>query len=131
MSLTAAQMTDVRRFAGYAAYGTTQPETANTDTVFVVFGMVTMSLYTRLTSLQTAEEVVLTTTYLANLYTLETAIVGAASNLDTDQAAVWFHNKNEVCDRTALFNQWCLKMCQFLGLAPGPGLNAGGRIMRG
>jgi hypothetical protein len=123
--LTEAQMTDARRFAGYAAPGTTMAIDANTDTVFVQYGAVTMSLYTRLTSLSTSEEAVLTGTYLANLTMLESAVPLAGDNLDTDVAAVWTHNRDEVRDRLALLAQWSLRMCGFLGVAPGPGLQVG------
>lgn len=123
--LNDAQMTDARRFAGYAATGTTAAFDANTDTVFVRYGTVTMSLFTRLTSLRATEEAVLIGTYLANLNALESAVPLAGDNLDTEAAAVWKHNANEVRDRLALLAQWSLRMCAFLGLAPGPGLQAG------
>ena len=131
MALTDAQMADVRRFAGYALAGTTQTITINNDTVYMRFGMVTMSLYQRLISLSAVEEAVLITNYLANLATLETAIVGASTNLDTESASVWKHNKNEVSDRSDLFNKWRRDMCAFLGLAPGPGCGDGSiRLIR-
>ncbi len=123
--LTDAQMTDARRFAGYAAPGTTMVVDANSDTVFVQYGTVTMSLYTRLTSLSATEEAVLTGVYLANLNALESAVPLAGDNLDTAAAAVWTHNAQEVRDRLALLAQWSLRMCVFLGVAPGPGLQVG------
>lgn len=128
--LTDAQMTNVRRYAGYWLTGTTQPVNANTDTVYVQFGLTTMSLWTRLTTLSASEEAVLVSTYLTNLAQLETAIIGASDNLDTDAASVWTRNRSEVSDRTALFRQWRLEMCAFIGLAPGPALSSGTRIMR-
>ncbi len=64
--------------------------------------------------------------YLANLYTLESAVPGAGANLDTDQAAVWTHNKDEVSDRSQLFDDWGCRLCRFIGVPPGPGLGAGG-----
>jgi len=124
--LTLAQMTDTRRWMGYQVVGTTMPINGNQDVVYGRFGMVTMSLYTRLTTLTTEEEAVLVTTYLTNLATLETAIFGAGDNLDTDIAAIWTHNKNEVSDRVGLFNRVRRQMCDFIGFAPGPGLGAGG-----
>lgn len=123
--LTDSQITDARRFAGYAAPGTTMVANPDTDTVFVQYGGVTMSLYTRLTSLSASEEAVLTGVYLANLNTLESAVPLAGDNLDTDAAAVWTHNAHEVRDRLALLAQWSLRMCGFLGVAPGPGLQVG------
>lgn len=123
--LTDAQMTDARRFAGYAVPGTTTVLDASSDTVFVRFGTASMSLFTRLASLSATEEAVLTGMYLANLNALEGAVPLAGDNLDTAVAAVWTHNANEVRDRLALLAQWSLRMCAFLGVAPGPGLQAG------
>ena len=125
MALSTAQMTNVRRYAGYGVVGTTQPINADQDIVYVRFGMIQMSLYRRLTTLTADEEAVLTS-YLTTLGTLETAIPGAGDNLDTDQAAVWHRNRSEVSDRAALFNRWRREMCNFLGLPPGPGLGGGG-----
>jgi hypothetical protein len=132
MSLTSAQMVDVRRFMGYQAVGTTMPITAQQDLVYGFFGMVQMSLYTRLTTLTSDEEVVLINTYLVNLNTLETAIVGTSANLDTDQAAVWFHNKRERQDREALFDSWRRRLCGFIGFGPGPDLGGsfGAQLVR-
>jgi hypothetical protein len=130
VALTDAQMTDVRRYAGYPLAGTTMTITDDQDVVYMQFGMVTMSLHRRLTSLSTNEETVLGT-YLTTLAGLETAVAGAGANLDTDQAAVWKRNRSEVGDRAALFDQWRFRMCAYLGLPPGPGLAGGGnRLMR-
>jgi len=126
MALTDAQMVDVRRYMGYPLAGTTMPITNDQDLVYGRFGMVTMSLQQRLTTLGAAEEAILTTTYLANLNTLEAAIPAAAANLDTDSAAVWTHNKNEVAERAALFNRWRREMCAFIGFPPGPLLAGSG-----
>lgn len=123
MALSDAQVTDVRRYAGYQLVGTPTP-TQNNDLAYLVVGMRQMSLVERLSTLSAAEEAVLTGTYLTNLNTLEAAIVAAAANLDTDEAAVWKHNKDEVSDREQLFDSWRRRMCAFLGFAPGPGLGA-------
>lgn len=76
------------------------------------------------------EEGVVRTTFLANLTTLETAIPGTSANLDTDAAAVWTHNKNELRDREALYSNWRRKLCGFLGVPPGPDLAGGGNSMQ-
>ena len=112
MSFTDAEKTDIRRFCGYQAYGSSA--NLNTGYRFMTqYG----KLEFKLNNLSTAEEAVVRTTYLANLATLETAIVGASANLDTSAASVWTHNKNEVSDRTGLFNQWRQGLCGFLGIA--------------
>lgn len=127
MALTDAQITDVRRYAGFQLYGT-PALTANNDIAYLVFGTRQMSLVERLNSLSASEEAVLVNTYLTNLNTLESAIVAAAANLDTDSAAVWTHNKNEVQDRDRLFDSWRRRMCGFLGIAPGPGIGSGSQV---
>jgi len=73
-------------------------------------------------NLATAEETLVRETYLVNCATLEAAIVSASANLDTNKAAVWEHNRNEVQDRINLYNQYRMSLCQFLGIPAGPGL---------
>jgi hypothetical protein len=89
-----------------------------------------LSLDYRLANLSPEEESTLTTYFLANLYKREQEIQDAACNLDTDEAAIWKHNKNEVADRTALFNSLRRQLCTFLGFDPGPQLGWGNRIVR-
>jgi hypothetical protein len=64
--------------------------------------------------------------YLATLNQLEFGIPTAAANLDTDRAAIWQHNADEVRQRSDLFDDWRRRLCAFLGLPPGPGLGDGG-----
>lgn len=120
-TLTDAEKTDVRRFCGYPVYGDT-PTQGFGYRFFTEYG----TMEYRLNHLSPGEESVLRTTYLANLSTLESAIPASGANLDTDQAAVWTHNKREVADRDELFANWRRKLCAFLGLPPGPGLCGGG-----
>ena len=121
MSFTAAEKTDIRRFCGYGLYGTGTPTPASGYRFSAHYGL----LEYKLNTLGAEEESVVRTTYLANLATLETAIVGASANLDTAEAAGWKHNPNEVRDRRALYNGWRREFCAFLGLPPGPGLGDG------
>lgn len=131
MALTDAQLADARRYLGYQLAGTTMPITAEQDLVYITYGMTVMSLCKRLTSLSAIEETV-AISYLTQCTALEAALLGAGDNLDTDAASVWTHNRNEVDDRTALYNQWRRALCGFLGVPPGPALGAGGlRLMRG
>lgn len=122
-TFTTAEKVDIRRFCGFQAFGS-QPVQAFGHRFSTHYG----TLEFRINNYAPEEEAVIRTTYLANLYTLETAIVGASANLDTDQAAVWFHNKNEQRDREALFTSWRMKLCAFIGVAPGPGLSSGSSI---
>lgn len=130
--LTAQQMADVRRFAGYPLLG----DTVADDTRDFAYGWVSPGVWQtmqhRLTNLRPEEESVLINTYLTNLSALETAIPATGDNLDTDQAAVWTHNKNEQRDREKLFDGWRRRMCYFIGIAPGPSLGNGGvSLVRG
>jgi hypothetical protein len=134
MALTDAQIADVRRFAGYPGLGVDTIANDDRDVAnsWYLPGVWWQTLYHRLMNLTPENETTLINVYLTNLATLETAIVGAAANLDTDQAAVWTHNKSEVAERSALFDGWRRRMCGFLGVAPGPALGDGVmRIVRG
>ena len=71
-------------------------------------------------NLDANEEVTLQNVYIANCNTLESAMPTASSNLDTDQAAVWYHNKREVADRYDLYRLWCRRLAEYMGVkAPG------------
>jgi hypothetical protein len=118
--LTDQQKTDVRRFCGYPAYGAA-PGGNDGWRFFTAYGL----LEYRMANLAPTEEVVVQN-YLSNLTGLEFAVTSASQNLDTNQVVTWQHNKNEVNDRMQLFLLWCSRLCQFLGVAPGPGLNFGG-----
>ena len=123
MSFTTAEKVDVRRFCGYPSFGA-QYTPASGYRFSTQYGV----LEYKINNLLPEEEAVVRTTYLANLYTLESAIAVSAANLDTDSAAVWTHNKNEVRDRTSLFNQWRTEFCGFLGVPPGPSMSSGGGV---
>jgi hypothetical protein len=122
--LTDQQLADTRRYMGYPMLGDTVADD-NTD---AAYGWVTsgtwQTLAHRLKTLRPEEEAIVVN-YLTQLSLLEAAIPASGDNLDTDQAAVWYHNKNEVRDRTKLFNQWCRNLCGFIGVAPGPALGNG------
>jgi hypothetical protein len=120
MSFTNAQKVDIRRFCGYMAYGVGQAGFQGWR-FFQAYGLMEF----RLNNFAPEEETVITTIYLANLYSLETAIVGTSANLDTAKAAVWEHNQNELRDRDALFANWRRKLCDFIGVPPGEGLQGG------
>lgn len=113
-----ADLVDTRRFCGYPALGTG----------IVVFPFpwwfkYYQALEVRLQNL-TPDEGAVCQTYLTSLRTLEAAIPAAGANLDTDEAAVWKHNKDEVADRADLYDDWRRRYCGFLGLPPGPDLDA-------
>lgn len=120
MAFTDAQKVDIRRYCGFPAFGG-QPVQAFGHRFFQWYG----TLEFRMNNLQAAEEAVVTT-MLGTLNTLEAAIPAAGSNLDTAQAAVWIHNKNEVRDRERLYRSWRQNLCDFFGIPPGPNMSGGG-----
>lgn len=130
MTLSAQQAVDVRRYMGYSLSGnsTAQPYREWVYSDATAFG--SLSLDYRLANLSAEEENTVVNFYLANLYLREQEIQDASQNLDTDKAAVWTHNKQEVSDRMGLFNQLRRDLCNFLGFSPGRALMQGNRLMR-
>lgn len=116
--LASAEFVACRRYCGYPAYGSGQSGFQSWR-FFQVYG----TLEYRLANLSPDEIAVVRNTYLVNLPVLETAILNAAANLDTDTAAVWKHNQSEIRDRTALYTRWRLEFTAFIGVPPGPGLD--------
>jgi hypothetical protein len=117
---TDSEKTDIRRFCGYPARGATQTG-GQTCGFYQASGL----LEFRINNLSDAEYMV-TRRYLASLIVLEQAVPHAGDNLDTDQAAVWIRNRDELRDRTALFDDWRRRLCGFLGIVPGPAMAATG-----
>lgn len=117
-----AEKADIRRFCGYPAYGGT-PSGFQSWRYFQAYGL----LEFRLNNLAPAESQTVRY-YISILYGLESAVPGASGNLDTDQAAVWKHNKDEVRDRAELFDNWRRRLCGFLGIPPGPDLASGNTV---
>jgi len=115
-SLTETERTDVRRFCGYPPAG------AGLIGALSTAGVQERGLLeVRIANLTTAE-VTIVRRYLTTLTILEVAVPRAAENLDTDQAAVWTHNKSEIKDRLQLLDEWRRRLCAFLGVQPGRGL---------
>jgi hypothetical protein len=114
------QKTDVRRFCGYSAYGSSPAGNIGWR-FYAAYGL----LEYRLNNLSEAESSVILG-YLTSLRTLENAIPAASENLDSESAASWKHNKNEISDRLRLFDEWRRRLCGFLGVAPGDGLGFSG-----
>ena len=114
------QKTDVRRFCGYPAYGAA-PDGNMGWRFFTTYG----ALEYRLNNLAASEEQVVST-YLGTLSQLEQAVPPSSDNLDSDGAASWRHNANEVTDRLRLLDTWRRRLCSFLGVPPGEGLGPAG-----
>jgi len=120
MAFIESERTDIRRYCGYPAYGAGNAGFQGWR-FFQVYGLMEY----RISNLTGSEEAVVRQ-YLGTLGQLEIAIPAAAANLDTDRAAVWQHNADEVRQRASLFDDWRRRLCAFLGLPPGPGLGDGG-----
>lgn len=116
---TDAQKTDIRRFCGYPAHGV--GGLLQGWRFYQVYGL----LEYRLLWLSGSEEGVVRH-YLTTLLALERAVTDASANLDTDQAAVWTRNRDEVRDRTRLLDDWRRRLSGFMGVPPGPALGSGG-----
>jgi len=121
---TDAEKTDTRRFCGYPAYGAGASGFQGWR-FFQAYGLMEY----RLNNLSDAE-IAVVRNYLATLATLESGVTDAATRLDTEQAAVWTRNPDEVADRERLFDSWRRRLCGFLGLPPGPALASTDNVLQ-
>jgi hypothetical protein len=116
MPLSQADIEDIRRFAGY-------PVAAAMMFQDVELAAYSAQLDLILAGLTESQIAALQASYLTPLRTLESAIPAAGQNLDTDRAAVWYHNKSEIQDRVDLFMITRRSMCFFMGIPPGAGVS--------
>ncbi len=117
---TDAQKAEIRRYFGYPAYGAGAAGFSSWR-FFQAYG----TLEYRLNNLAPAESAV-ALQYVTTLGTIEAAIPRISDNLDTESAAAWTHNADELKDREALFDSWRRRLCGFLGVPPGPALGQAG-----
>ncbi len=125
-ALADGERADIRRYAGYDMYG---PGNAGFvgDRFYQAYGVLEYKMTNaRPEELQVMRFFLNGSGTVPGLYALEGAVASASANLDTDSAAVWVHNRNEVRDRSKLLDQWCRRLCRFFGIPPGPGLGEGG-----
>src|SRR4051812_32306566 len=115
--LTELEKIETRRHCGYPAYGAGASGFSSWR-VYQAYGQ----LEYRINNLSAGELVVLRR-YLQTLLTLESAIPRVSENLDTNDAAIWSRNPNECRDREGLYDGWRIRLCAFLGLRAGPGLD--------
>lgn len=111
--------------------GDTMPDSSRDFAYGIVSPGVVQTLEHRLNTMSEEEEGVLIARYLQPIRDLEEAVLSASENLDTDVAAVWTRNKNEVSDRRSLFKMKCIDMCEFLGIRHGKQQQNGLRVVRG
>ena len=69
-----------------------------------------------------ASELAVVRRYLDTLVSLENAVPLSSENLDTDQAAIWTRNREEVRDRVGLLDGWRRRLCGFFGVPSGPSI---------
>lgn len=106
MSLSAAERVDVRRFAGYGALAPTPP-----DALEAAMDVVTPEA-----------EAVIRINMLPALRTMETALTGSVSSIDTASAAVWTRNAAALAEYSLLFRNQRLMLCRFVSVDPGLGI---------
>lgn len=123
MPFTDAEKTDIRRFCGYPALGDANSGMQSWR-FFQAYGL----LEFRMNHLSDAEAAVVRR-YLGTLTVLELAVPRSSDNLDTDQASVWTRNRDELRDRTRLYDDWRRRLCGFFGVPPGPALIDGGMTL--
>lgn len=123
LPLADGEKTDLRRFCGYPAIGGTSSGEGSWR-FFQTFGQFEWKM-NNLSPTELAQ----VRLYLSQLYPLETAVIGASANLDTEQAASWRHNAREVDDRMGLFDLWRRRLCGFLGVPMGPDLHGGHAVV--
>lgn len=116
MALSTQDLEDTRRYCGYPV----QAALSFLDAEFQGYSSMLDMILASLTPIQQTS---LQTNYLVPLRILEAAIPTSGDNLDTDRAAVWFHNKNEVSDRENLYQITRIKLCFFLGIPAGAGVS--------
>jgi hypothetical protein len=122
MALSDAEKTDVRRYCGYPVWGNTVLQLLAWP-VYQSRG----TLEFRMNNLTSSEEAVLRR-HLSTLLVLECAVPKSGDNLDTDQASIWSRNRTEQDDRLRLLDTWRRRLCEFLGVSPGPALSSGGSV---
>lgn len=117
--LTTKQLVDLRRFCGF------YPK--RKDGNHIIMGV----LYTQDGELEyalgqlTGEENDVIVTQLARLNTMEDAEFSALDSVGTAQAAVWTRNKDEFAERLAIYTRLRLKLCETIGIRPGPLMQTG------
>lgn len=125
MAFTEQEKIDIRRFCGFPVFGQTDVVVSFTYR----YNQAYLTIEYRMNNLTANEEDTVRVKYLAKLYTLETAITDSVNNLDTDQVAIWYHNKDEVADKDALFKLWCTRLYNFFMQMSGPGGQAAPRMI--
>lgn len=137
MALTDDEKAAVRGYMGYATIGTgslsAAREMAFSDVTYFGVSLDGSSQDPGggiLSNLSSYAETRVRTFFLPALRLREQDIQDAASNLDTDRAAVWVRNKDEMAERRQAFDHLRRDLCGFLGFPPGSALASSGSMGR-
>ena len=119
--LTDVEKSSCRDFMGYPAAGLAN--VFSNYRFFTIYGQMEFR-FSNLSDSECAQ----VRAYLMQLTALQAAFYTTSGNLDTAQAGVWTHNKNEISDRRRLYNMVRLDLCGLFGLPPGPRLTNSNNI---
>jgi hypothetical protein len=119
-TLSDAQKVDVRRFCGYPAFGSGADGNVGWR-FFQQYG----AMEYRMNNLS-VDEVAVVTNMLVTLVGFEASLQGSVNDLDTDAAGPWKRNKDEVRDRRGVLELWSRRLCDFMGIPPGPAMTMSG-----
>lgn len=108
-----AEKVDIRFFCGYQILGGANVPAFGAR-YFGSYGL----LEFRMTNMSEPEEDFVRD-MVTDLHILYADVFGTRDNLDTDRAAVWYRNKNEVPDRENLFKYRRVMLCDYIGIAFG------------
>ena len=113
--LSKAEIVDVRRFCGYGVGSGAALQSLDVQ-------MQSTNLTLILAAITGDEAAVVRTIYIAQLVQLESDVIAARSDIDTNKAAVWERNPAELVEKEQLFTAWRWRLCYFLSAEPGPGI---------
>lgn len=111
MALTATEVVSVRRYCGFPI------------SAMVAAANAPDALSVALPLLSAEEEAVIRTVFLPTLVTLELELLSASATLNTQSAAVWTRNANEMAERSLLYRMRRMMLCRFLGVPFGAGIH--------
>lgn len=114
MAFTELQKINIRRYCGFPVFG--NGVNASPPSFGYRYYTWYLILEYRMNNLSVDEEFIVINVYLNVIEALEAAIPTASENLDTDRAAVWYHNKNEVSDRYKLYKLKCNLLIDFFSV---------------
>jgi len=116
--LTDAERVAAREFCGYPVYGP-----GPGDATFARFMVSYRTLEYRLTAL-TPEELTIARDHLATCQAAKVAWRSGSDNLDTDQAAIWYRNRDEMPNRRLYYRECRLDLARFMGVPAGPQMDS-------